>query len=66
MESWQQRVIDEEKELSIKIKKLDSFVTTDSFENLSSLNKELLVIQLFAMKHYDAILNKRISNFNKV
>lgn len=67
LESWQQRVIDEQRDLQIKIDKLQDFLKNEfcPFEgrNNKHINFPELEVQLAAMKTYNMILRKRICEF---
>jgi hypothetical protein len=56
------RVCDEQQELSIRIDKLEKFIESDDFTNISTKQKFLLDIQLSAMKTYNQCL-ARIAEF---
>lgn len=64
MKDYQQRVIDEQKELRIKIDKLQNFFDLDTFKNLDGQEKDRLQRQYLAMQDYSQILNERIVAFN--
>lgn len=64
MEEYQKRVIDEQIELNLKIPKLEEFIETSTFLNLSSFEKFLLSMQLYHMQQYNRILDARIILFN--
>lgn len=63
MQEYQQRVIEEKKELDIKITNLSKFLHTDTYESLTQLNKDLLDDQLNVMLQYSGILSQRIELF---
>ena len=63
MESYQTRVVEERKELNIKIEKLDVFFERDKFKSLDSYDRFLLFSQSLKMKHYLEILDCRIERF---
>ena len=63
MEDWQNRVIEEEKELKVKIDKLVVFFNTDTFKKLSKNEKILLDEQCKAMMAYSSCLRGRIILF---
>lgn len=70
MENYQQRVVEEAKALSDKIKKLDGTMKRadnfmDGFSAADCKNRDLLVIQLFLMKKYHDILKERIAIFEE-
>ena len=59
MEEWQQRLLDEKRELLDKISKLCIFINMDIFGNLSDADQALLHLQLSIMKAYVAVLKAR-------
>ncbi|WP_222166860.1 crAss001_48 related protein [Edaphocola aurantiacus] len=59
----QQRVVTERIELDEKLHKLSQFLKTDIFQNLHSIEQELLTNQFNAMSEYSTILADRISLF---
>lgn len=61
--AYQQRVIDESKELGEKLAKLNSFLATDAVDRLDPEDVLLLVKQSVAMGSYAAILSERIGRF---
>jgi hypothetical protein len=63
MEAYQQRVLDEQAELKVKLNALRAFVPTSAFTKLHDIDKELLVKQCMAMAEYSRILQCRISRF---
>jgi hypothetical protein len=63
MMAFQQRVLDEKTELSLKIDKLGVFVTTDVFLVLPDIEQYRLKTQLLVMKLYEGILRDRIAAF---
>lgn len=60
---YQQRVIDEQAELAKKANALTAFFSTDTFEKLPDVEKELLGKQLAYMASYNYVLKTRISIF---
>lgn len=62
-EPHQLRVIEERKELDLKIEKLQSFFNTVIFKGLDQLDKSLLIEQEIAMISYSDILKQRINRF---
>lgn len=58
------RVIEEKRELKLKLNKLEDFLESDLFETLDDLDKNLLSDQFRYMMLYDDILNRRISKFS--
>lgn len=64
MEPWQQRVVDEQLQLAVKIEALEKFLTTPSqIDRLDTVNQRLLNEQLAAMHTYNNILRNRINRF---
>lgn len=63
MRTFQQRVIDEEKELSRKIGRLSEFRETETFKILPEVDRDHLCRQLEAMIQYRNILGLRIARF---
>lgn len=65
MKPHEERVVEEQNELLVKTNKLVDFIDGDSetYNNLPSMEKERLYVQLFHMQKYDAILTDRIANF---
>ncbi len=64
MQAWQQRVVDEKKELDVKIGALNEFLNDDYFNKLNDLQKQLLEDQFEAMATYSNVLNLRIVTFS--
>jgi hypothetical protein len=64
MDSYQERVIEEHKELDLKITKLELFLQTEMYEKLLRTPKELLILQYAYMQNYRNILERRIALFN--
>jgi hypothetical protein len=65
LEPWQERLIEEEKELASKLEKLTEFMKTDQFAMLYGVDQDLLELQLFHMKKYSAVLSERIERINQ-
>jgi len=63
MKDWQERVIQEQRELAEKIFKLDVFLSGQY--DISSNQLLLLKKQLFVMREYSAILYDRITDFTE-
>ncbi len=63
MEDYQQRVIDEKKELDEKLGKLRVFIRSAKFPTLPFIERDLLRKQMFVMEEYSEILGKRIMLF---
>ena len=63
-EPFQQRVIDELKDLETKIFNLSNFIKTEFFtDRLDSEEQQRLKQQLIVMQTYESILIQRINNF---
>lgn len=66
MEDYQERVIEEQKELTDKIVKLKRFILESTrFETLSGMEQEDLKDQLYWMDKYSMVLAQRICRFHK-
>jgi len=63
-DTWQQRLLDEEKTLSDNLQKLIDFIASPDFQNISSDQQMLLQQQREAMQLYDQVLEKRIKSLN--
>ncbi|HED5611271.1 TPA: hypothetical protein SCS53_004072 [Enterobacter kobei] len=59
----QQRVIEEQEDLSRRIFKLECFTATEIFSRLPQVDRNMLIKQLEAMKAYELILRARIARF---
>ncbi|EBC2960983.1 hypothetical protein M4S76_004883 [Salmonella enterica] len=59
----QQRVIEEQEDLSSRIFKLECFTDTEIFSRLSHVDRNMLINQLDVMKAYELILRTRIARF---
>jgi hypothetical protein len=55
-----ERIKEETNELSIKCNKLENFIHSDNFKNLSNTHQNLLLIQLDAMNTYWRCLTARL------
>lgn len=60
MQPFVQRMIEEYKELSERLKKLIAFQKTDKFTALDEEQRDLLEEQREAMSHYKKVLGQRI------
>lgn len=60
---WQQRVIDEQRELQGRLDRLHAFVLGGQFEELPEVERLDLARQVRAMIHYNEILVRRIARF---
>lgn len=65
MQEWQQRVVDEKRELDDKLRKLIIFTGCDIFQKLDADQQDLLKQQAFFMEGYSTILGERIASFTK-
>jgi hypothetical protein len=63
MLGYQNRVINELNELDKKLDKLSNFLSTETFENLDTQEKHLLLVQHKLMESYAMILELRITTF---
>jgi hypothetical protein len=57
---FQQRVIDEKRELGKRLAKLNAFIETDMFQSLDRIDQILLRRQLWTMQEYSKTLELRI------
>ena len=66
MSTFLERLQEEEKELSIKVEKLNDFIDNNpAFETVGEMQRVLLVTQLNCMKLYLYTLHERIYDLNK-
>ena len=63
MEAWQERVLEEKEQLSEKKNKLEEYIHTSQFNDLSNVDSGLLMCQYQAMKTYEEILQTRIDTW---
>ena len=63
MEEYQQRVLDEKKELDSKIDKLGEFIGSDEFVSVPMAEQVRLKQQRTVMNQYSDILAARIDGF---
>jgi len=63
MEQHQQRVVDEKKDLDVKLERLNTFFGTELFSRLDEGEQDRLRRQANAMGEYSAILGERIAMF---
>jgi hypothetical protein len=63
MQPHEERVVNEQKELSEKIVKLNAFIGGPIFKTLHGAEQSLLERQLVAMQQYSGILQQRIEMF---
>jgi len=64
MNEYQERVIVEREELSIKLEKLIEFMHSDYYSSLGAIDQGLLMVQNVAMTMYLDTLDRRIELFN--
>lgn len=65
MQEYQQRVVEEKRELDEKLEKLDSYLAEDTFLELDEPNRDLLLDQREYMDQYSRILAHRIMLFSQ-
>jgi hypothetical protein len=65
MQPFQQRVVEEKRELDEKIEKLDVFIRSEAFMWLTLTEQDQLNRQYSAMDEYSRILGERISGFTE-
>lgn len=63
VEAHQQRVVDEKRELDVKLEKLVAFFDTETYQELDSEERYRLRRQANAMYSYSKILGERIAAF---
>lgn len=63
--TWKGRLLIEQKELSLKVSSLQSFISTADFRALSRPEKANLKSQLKYMGKYLIILNRRVASIKK-
>ncbi|MDX9694948.1 MAG: hypothetical protein RBT49_04080 [Bacteroidales bacterium] len=63
MEDFRTRLIEEKDELDSKINKLNGFFKTETFDNLSFKEQELLLLQFHIMRSYYMVLDQRIDYY---
>ncbi len=63
MQDYQQRVVDEHKELLIKANALAKFINSPKFAELDYTDRSLLSMQHSHMSVYGMVLEQRISRF---
>lgn len=59
-EETRSRVVEEGKELKDRVKKLEEFIISPIYLNLSLKSQNLLFRQLFFMREYSGVLSQRI------
>ena len=63
MQDFQQRVVEEKRELDEKLQKLEPFTITETYKALPKDEQARLVRQCYAMKDYSDVLGERIAAF---
>jgi len=63
MKDWQQRVVDEQKELDTKRQKLSDFISNPANATMDRDEMNLLISQYRVMTSYSTILGTRIARF---
>lgn len=63
MENYQVRVMNERRELNIKLEKLKAFIGTPAWDRLHINEQNRLIKQTSIMLDYEAILTSRIDLF---
>lgn len=61
MKMYQRRLLSERNELKERIEKLSKFIESSKYDELSNDQKDLMKVQIVAMKQYFDILDKRIN-----
>lgn len=61
MEAFVERLVAEYEELTARVAKLNKFMVSAAFKELSETEQNLLDLQLDAMLSYKAVLNSRIN-----
>ena len=62
MEDFVKRIVDEHKQLVVRIEKLDNFIYDEDTSNVSRADFANLCIQLSAMRQYERCLRARLAN----
>ena len=63
MEAYQERVVEEKRELDEKLAKLDAFMNTERFTALSVGEQVRMTLQRSLMHYYSEVLDERIEAF---
>lgn len=63
LKPYQQRVVVEHDELTVKLDKLRAFLASDTIETISRAELVVLGMQLLAMECYAGVLRSRIETF---
>lgn len=63
--SYRERVIEEKRQLDVKIAALAAFGTTSLHKDLPEEEKDLLLLQFHTMQNYSIILKRRIASWDQ-
>lgn len=63
IQPYQQRVVDEQVELDIKLSALSKFLDTPMYSGINSDEQKLLTRQMYHMERYSQALHDRIEAF---
>lgn len=63
MQDYQERVVDEKKELDGRLERLASFIDSESFSSIDIAERSRLLNQSIHMRNYSQVLCDRIANF---
>jgi len=63
LEPYQLRVIDEFKDIDFKVRKIEKFILTDVYKNLSKSEQSMIDLQVMYMTGYYKVLMERINRF---
>ncbi len=63
MKPWQERAVEEKRQLRLRLTALQAFLETPAFQDLSMREQDLLVEQEALMECYETILSDRIRLF---
>ena len=64
-QEWQERLLEEYRELLNRQTKLEAYTKTSAFQDLEFQDCQLLYAQLHTMKQYSYVLSLRIVRFTK-
>ena len=64
MKGYERRVIEELRELELKMRALNDFMHCSGFDYVDSMDKGLLMVQIRAMRLYAETLQSRIERFS--
>ena len=65
MQEWQQRVVDEKKNLDVRLDALDEFINTGKSAELDPMERFRLSSQRYHMAAYSEVLRQRVEAFEK-